>query len=385
MFIKMDKRLNRLIGIAVFLLALAVGTGSQYQALVNEYIFQDDARQHIYWMEQFYDRGLFKNDLLTEYARNYQPWGFILLYYIFSFIIKPIIFSKILPIILFAISSLYIFKLIRHLKNNFSGFIGALLFMTTPIFLNRMVGGFPRAFAQPLLIAFLYYLIRKKYLRSSIILVLECLFYPITFFLSMFTYLFTFIKFENKKFFFEKSSGKVILFVSALFLSFVILSAKYIYSYSPSIGRTPTYSEMLDKSEFYSSGPYRVLPPDMPGFYSSGRYKVLPTDPLISRVVQDVEECIFGPLVKYKQYVMSFILILILFFFFEIFKKRILFPSEIWLFLLSSALMYEVSDLVIFRLFLPERYLEFSVNIVTLIILAVAISQLLDRVKNIKA
>lgn len=178
----MDKKIYLRIEFLIIFLAFVVGIYSQFPTFFNNYIISDDVRQHIYWMQQFQDNGLFRNDLLTDYAKNYQPWGFVALYYIFSFIVDPMIVSKVIPIILLMVSSLYLFKLVKHITNDYAGFVAASIFMVTPIYLDRMIGGLPRAFAYPLLIIFLYYLVRKEYLKSSFVLILQCLFYPIVFF-----------------------------------------------------------------------------------------------------------------------------------------------------------------------------------------------------------
>ena len=191
-------------------------------------------------MQQFRDGGLFKDDLLTEYAKFIQPWGFYFLYYILSFIIDPINISKILPVILLTISSLYLFKLVKHITNNYIGFLAALTFMATPIFLDSMVGGNPRSFGYPLLIIFLYYLIKNDYPKSSIILILQCLFYPIVFLLSTLTYLFTFIKIQHNKISFDKSDSKIKFFIIAMLVCSSILCWKHFFAYNPSIGTTVT-------------------------------------------------------------------------------------------------------------------------------------------------
>jgi len=98
----------------VILLALAIGIYSQSSALVNKYMINDDAMQHIYWMRQFQNNGLFINDLLTENARYFLPWGFVFLYYASSYLIDPVIVSKFLALILFPISALYIYKALRY-------------------------------------------------------------------------------------------------------------------------------------------------------------------------------------------------------------------------------------------------------------------------------
>ena len=122
-----SKKLRSLLRVEFFviLIALAIAIYSNFPALTNRYVFCDDVRQQIYWMQQFRDPDLFKGDLLTDYAKYIVPWGVTFLYYALSFIIDPIITSKLLPVILFSISALYVFKLVRHFTDNYTAFLTA--------------------------------------------------------------------------------------------------------------------------------------------------------------------------------------------------------------------------------------------------------------------
>jgi len=75
-----------------------VAIHSQAAALTNAYICNDDVLQHTYWMRQFYDKSLFPADPLTAYAKAFQSWGIVFLYRVFSCIIDPMTFGKILPV-----------------------------------------------------------------------------------------------------------------------------------------------------------------------------------------------------------------------------------------------------------------------------------------------
>jgi len=191
----MNKRFDLSKGLVVLLCALAIGIYYQWTALTHPYVTDGDVRTHIYWMLQFRDPELFPNDLLTEYAKNRQPWGIVLVYYVFSFLIDPILFSKILGIFLFIISSFYIFKLGEDTGDAPTGFLAFTLFAMTPTFFHPMTGGIPRAFGYPLMILFLYYLVKKDYPKSAVMMVLPCLFYPVIFF-----YRFLLISFHSSRF-----------------------------------------------------------------------------------------------------------------------------------------------------------------------------------------
>ncbi|NQU73782.1 MAG: hypothetical protein HQ547_03620 [Candidatus Omnitrophica bacterium] len=375
----MNKRIYIQIEFLIILLAFLVGIYSQWASFFNQYVINDDVNQHIYWMQQFQDNGLFRNDLLTEYAKNYQPWGFVALYYILSFIVDPMIVSKVIPIILLMVSSLYLFRLVRHITNDYAGFLAASIFIVTPIYLNRMIGGEPRAFGYPLLIILLYYLVRKEYLKSSFVLILQCLFYPIVFLLSILTYLFTLIKMQHKEIFFDKAITQRKYFIIAVMICGVILCSKYIISYNPSIGRIVTREQMVGNSEYYFKG----------------RVRILPTPPLFQQIRRSLQEgMVFSKIFNRSAKMISLkpgefdnkliFLITILFLIAETIRKKLIFPIEIMFLFISSVLMYIIADLFLFKLFLPIRYLSYSLPLISLIICAIAIGQLIIKIKSVR-
>ena len=43
-------------------------------ALQSSYTIQDDARQYIFWMQQFNNNGLWENDLIADYFKSVTPY-----------------------------------------------------------------------------------------------------------------------------------------------------------------------------------------------------------------------------------------------------------------------------------------------------------------------
>ena len=41
---------------------------------------QDDARQHVFWMQRFIDSELFPHDLIADYFQSVAPTGYTTLY-----------------------------------------------------------------------------------------------------------------------------------------------------------------------------------------------------------------------------------------------------------------------------------------------------------------
>jgi hypothetical protein len=82
------------------------------EAFSNPAMIQDDARVYLIWMQRFLDPELFANDVMARYFQSVTPWGLGTLYWLASRIgISPIVFSKILPLILSVLLGWYGYRL----------------------------------------------------------------------------------------------------------------------------------------------------------------------------------------------------------------------------------------------------------------------------------
>jgi len=63
------------------LIATLYGTLALQPAFSSEYVVQDDARQHVFWMRRFLDPELFPNDIIANYFQSVAPLGYRALYY----------------------------------------------------------------------------------------------------------------------------------------------------------------------------------------------------------------------------------------------------------------------------------------------------------------
>lgn len=365
----------------IFFLALLCGLNAQSGALTNKYVINDDARQHTYWMQQFSDKQLFRNDLLTDYAKNYQTWGFILLYRVFSFFLNPVFSGKLIPVLLLAIGALYLFKLAALIKNNYAGILAALIFIVSPYYMTWLCGGHPRSFGMVLMIASLYYLVKKDYKKVFTVILLESLFYPVTCLLTLLTYFLSFIGAEGKALRIDLSGRKRIYFAAALIVCASMLCVKYKLQYNPAIGNIVTREKMLNN----------------PDYYAGGRYRILPTAPVMDLIYGDtmggsilLEQS--GRLVPAtllsghgKQKGILIMLIFVLYITAESLRKKLRVPKELFLLFLSGVVMYKIADIFLMRLFLPERYAEYSFPLVGLMVSSLAVSQVIGMTNSRKA
>ena len=150
------------------------------EAFGSEYVVQDDARQHVFWMLRFIDPNLFPNDLIADYFQSVAPAGYFNLYRGFALLgINPLFLNKLLPSVLGLIASGYCFAFcLQILPLPITGFMATLMFNQNIWMKDDLISATPRAFTYPLLLGFLYYLSRKSLLPCLAAIVLLGLFYP---------------------------------------------------------------------------------------------------------------------------------------------------------------------------------------------------------------
>ncbi|MBE9125820.1 MULTISPECIES: hypothetical protein [unclassified Coleofasciculus] len=160
--------------------AAICGIQGLQEAFSSQYVIQDDARQHLFWMYRFLDPELFPNDLITEYYQSTAPLAYKTFYRLFAVVgIDPIVLSKLLPVVLGLITTGYGFALcMQILPVPTSGFIATLLLNYMLWSGATLVTATSRAFLWPFFIAFLYYLLRRSWLPCLIAIALQGLFYP---------------------------------------------------------------------------------------------------------------------------------------------------------------------------------------------------------------
>ncbi|NEP15640.1 MAG: hypothetical protein F6J97_01915 [Leptolyngbya sp. SIO4C1] len=163
-------------------LAFAVLYGYLFwrKAFEVPYSLQEDARQHVFWMQRWLDPALLPNDLIADYFQSLAPTGYKALYATAAaFGIHPFLFSKLLPPVLGIVATLYgFYACLRLLPVPMAAFISTLLLNQSMWMWRDLGSGTPRAFAIPLLLAFLYYFSKRSLWPCVAVVVLAGGFYP---------------------------------------------------------------------------------------------------------------------------------------------------------------------------------------------------------------
>lgn len=340
---------NNFIG---YVIVLAFLSGIAYNAtyLINPYRIDSDARQHIFWTYKFKDPELFNDDLLVKFISSpkFCPFGWKVLYYVVAKFIDPILFSKILPIILNVFCAFFIFKLGSQLGGEQVGFLSSLFFcLSLPKFL---VGGYPRSFALPVFILFLFALCRKRFWLLGFSLLMQALFYPPIILNSLI--LLPFIFFRNHTLDTEIIKESLLPLFIFCISAFIIIAYSYLFYQPEFIGPIVNYEEAKK----------------MPEFWDGGRNAFFSRSPFIfwlGKVGYEIRSGIgaFPTREFFYFFILGLIYILLI-------RKKIIFlPIIIWL-IISSLILFLLSHIFLFHLYLPSRYTKYTIPLALILLLS---------------
>lgn len=163
------------IGVALFF-----GGQSLYYRHQFPYAVQDDARQHLWWMERWRDPQLFPQDWIADYFQAMAPPGMVAVFQGGASVgIDPLVLGVWLPPLLSLISTLFAFGTVMAIfPDRRAAFLSTLLLNESLWYEDDLVSATPRAFVYPLFLGMTYFLTRKQSLGALVFLGLQGLFYP---------------------------------------------------------------------------------------------------------------------------------------------------------------------------------------------------------------
>lgn len=381
--------------------SLLVYVLAHWPALTNPYVINDDVRQQVFWMQRWIDPEIYRDDLLCRYAESYVPWGVQAVYYAASRLVNPVQFTKVVSGILFVLTSVLLYGLGVRLGNERAAFavVCASFFFTT--FMRKISGGIAQSFAFPLLLAYLFFLSRGRLLGCALTILVQSLFNPYIFLLSLVTHMIYLAQAHvwplAAGFVARKAPphgnravdgasraplvssgawkeaappglGRLVVSCLPILAGILIMALKYVFLKSPEFGDLVTRAAMEGHVEYTSAGRYSFIPqtsflyevawPWLQVFSPEGSAQVAAWIALVaaavlvtvafSRTDKELDLSAFIPF----GYLLA-----------------------------ASVMLYVVSSWVYLKLFIPARYLEFSLTIFYCMVLAAAVAIVFDSVR----
>lgn len=340
----------------IFWLSLSLGFAIFYgilglqRAFSGEYAAQDDAREYVFWMQQFIDAELLPHDLIADYFKSITPLGYAAIYKLMaSFGIHPLLLSKILPIFLGVIVTIYCFWLcLEFFPVPSAGFITTLLLNQSLWFKDDLISATPRAFIYPLLLAFFYYLLKESWLIICLIIVLQGFIYPPLLLISLGILC---LRLRNNYFLLAGFLGLGLL----VMCPYALASSKF--------GPVITVTQAWQMPELWTEGRHPFFDTNPWRFWLIGQHSgILP--PLMPPLIW---LGLFFPLIlRYKS---RFPLV-------GLVKSKITLLQQV---IIVSLTLYFVAHALLLKLFFPTRYTVHSFRIVMAFAAGITLTVILDK------
>ncbi|MEG4072219.1 hypothetical protein QUA30_05955 [Microcoleus sp. Pol14C2] len=336
------------------------------QAFSAEYMVQDDARQHVFWMMRFVDPELFPNDFIANYFQSVAPAGYSTLYKLAATVgIHPLFFHKILPLFLGLISTYYCFGLcLEMLPVAMTGFIASLLLNQHMWMTDDLASTTPRAFIYPIFLAFLYYLSRSSLLPCLGAIALIGLFYPPYALVAAGILVLRLLCWKNGGLHFSGDRTNYLFCSTGLGVIFLVM-LPYALDNSE-FGPTYTAAEAKQMAEFVPNGRNAFFRPNPKDYWLTGRGSGMFPKSLFTPVTHCVG--LLFPLLLFLR---------------SAFPLANQIQRQIWLLLqlfLASLAMFFAAHATIFKLYQPGRYTAYSLRFIIVLISAIALTLIIDGV-----
>jgi hypothetical protein len=338
------------------------------QVFSAEYMVQDDARQHIFWMMRFVDPELFPKDFIANYFQSVAPAGYSTLYKLAATIgIHPLFFHKILPLFLGLISTYYCFGLcLEMLPVPMTGFIASLLLNQHMWMTDDLASTTPRSFIYPIFLAFLYYLSRSSLVPCLGSIALIGLFYPPYTLVAAGILVLRLLCWENGGLRLSGDRTNYLFCTTGLGVIFLVM-LPYALDNSE-FGPTYTAAEAKQMGVFAPDGRNAFFRPNPVDYWLTGRGSGMFPKSLFTPVTHCVG--LLFPLLLFLR---------------SAFPLAHQIQSKIWLLLqlfLASSAMFFAAHATIFKLYQPGRYTAYSLRFIVVLISAIALTLIIDGVGN---
>jgi hypothetical protein len=319
-------------------------------AFFADYIVQDDARTFVFWMERFLHPELFPNDLIAAYFAAVSPPGYTAIHQVAAVVfgIDPFTVNKVLPIVLGVIMTVYAyFACLQLLRVPVAAFAAATILNESVWQADAIPSGTPRAFIYPIVLAFIYYSLRRQRVAVLCTVGLLGLFYPQLTTILLGALCLRLLRWDGRRLHLSSDKGDYAVCISAIVLAVSIVAIAL--QQSSSFGPVVTANEARSMIEFSLAGRTNFFSTDWTRFWIFGeRSGIIPYG-------------IHPPLIWLGALLPVFALMASRF---TVLKRLSPSASLLARVVVASLGMFGLAHLLLFRLHLPSRYTQHSLRIV---------------------
>lgn len=338
---------------APLLLSLALALAAQWPGLASPYVINDDVRQQLYWMRRWLDPALYPPDLLNGYAQHYVTWGVRALYRLAAFLgLGPLFCSKLVAVGLLAWLGAILFSIADRLGGRWAAWTTLAVYGLMPGFAANISGGLNRAFAAPLLALFVLAQVRGSRPLARAALLAQALFIPYILLPSLGLCALWWLAWKARlvQAPLVLGAGKS-LWLDLAWTALALGLAAAWQSGLSAFGPAPWAADMAARPEF---GP-------------DGRFAILPVPSLWWELFAHPWELIapFRDGNPWLGAAVTVLLLPLLLLGARRLDRERLKPAlpALGCLLLASILLYFAARVLLFKLFVPSRYLEYTTNI----------------------
>lgn len=334
------------------------------QAFSSEYVVQDDARQHVFWMMRYVDPNLFPNDLIADYFQSVAPFGYSSLYKTFAFFgISPLFLNKLIPSILGILTTIYCFGFsLQIIPLPFTAFLSTLIFNQNIWMKDDLSSGTARAFTYLFLLAFLYYLSRKSLLPCLAVIVLLGIFYPQYVFICVGILIVRLWDWSDGRLRFS-GQNNYLFSVVGIVVAFLVMLPYALKS--PEFGPVITVAQAKQLPEFWWGGRTAFFRENLVDYFLSGRSGMFA--PYAFSPVTLIA-AFFLPLMRL--FPAKFPLLAKI-------QREIIILIQL---LIVSVGMFVLAHLFLFKFYLPSRYTDHSFRVILAVSAAIVFSAIIEAI-----
>lgn len=328
----------------------------------------DDSLQQIYPFHKVLHPGLFKGDIITLMMESYLvPIHYWLSYAITWLTGDPIMMGHWVMLIQIVASLGFVFLAVDAAAGKVPAFFAVAWLLHTRHIMQRLTGGLPRGWAACVFLAYLCFVLRGQHRAVLVTLLIGCLLHPPATLIAagaygmLLAWRFACARSRDR----YRKPFITYLCLSPIYIALTLMVLKT----PPEIGTMASYERAASMPEF--------LRP-------KGRFPFVPLKPAVEEIrtfgFQAFVTRFYDPPRFYRFFTPEIVIgILAIVLALGLYRRRRTVPAEVLFFGLSAMGVYFASRVLAFKLYVPDRHLQFPMGIFFITAFSIGVWRLLHR------